>query len=175
MGWKSVSWEERIEIDVAPLNLVESIKELVRVAFQRLEKEGKVDSSKKKRVYLELAERDRLRAYGVTRRSGEDRMLYIGQMDLNRRGIPVESLDEIQVPDSPELVSPENIFILRGIFPAVVAEAVEDLEKAEVISEVRWHALMKLAPRQKIVVSMPTFGNLPTNLNFGGYFGAQKA
>lgn len=158
--WKHICYEDRVEAEKAPELLIESIKQLVAAAYNRLGKRGKTDERGTKRIYLEIRNADKHMVFEISdvdvaewdepdfteRRRHLSCGLFIYAMNIGKDEIPLGLQDGIQVARNPSLVTAKSIDHLKGLAPEAVIEAVGDITKASVITELQWESFEDRIP-----------------------------
>lgn len=65
MGFGYCSFEEQMETEEADIRLIEPLKQLVRMAQDRLERAGNIDECGRKILYLEITDVSKHRFYAL--------------------------------------------------------------------------------------------------------------
>lgn len=141
-----VDWETRCGMHKASKELIEPTKEVVKVALEKLEKFGRLDPLPSDKPafgqYLFLGgpnnefyeihrvKLDTSMVGGRVKIQIKDKSggLYIKGIQLNSNGNVVRATSGILIPQDPDEVTQENIYLLRGISPSSMVQLAEGLK-----------------------------------------------
>ena len=139
----------------ASVELIMPLKRIVEVAMRRVKEGTAYLDLDMQRVYL--SSKSGNRSYEIINlgidldedskevilRDSLDVGLFIDGIQLNEKGKTVNSLIEIQLPRSVDLVTQDNLYNLRGLNPTDAERLAQELNSASVISIDKYIAAFK--------------------------------
>lgn len=144
MGFRFCSFEERMNMKEADMRLFEPLKQLVRVAQDRLEHAENIDEWGRKILYLEIKNASKQRLYALFNVPSDSvaHGLFVYRIECGEHELPLGLADCMLLPKSAEFITIKTCYRLRDILPQTILEVIEDLENGTTITitETRWNA-----------------------------------